>query len=124
MKQPMTAPTLTSQLRLLAEAAGVEYGETVEVTAYTGSHPTQRDFKLINAPGHTGTLDVTEVGVVLGWLAKAGFTYRGMKYKDGPYVLNVRADGVAPVEGRAFESPEAALTAAVIALPLEGEVTS
>lgn len=132
---PMTTPTLQSQLRLLAEAAGYEIkrGWCLDCTHTETVHDVETDAcgiekcpcaSYLNSefPGASGTLASKEVGLVQEWIMKAGYSYRGMKYKDGPYVFNVRADGVAPVEGRSFDSLERCVTQVVLLLPLDDKI--
>ena len=67
----MTDATLSTQLKLLAEKAGVKTGMDMTVHTYAewrGAHQIWHDL-----PGLDGTLTDAEFTVVLGWLAKAGY---------------------------------------------------
>lgn len=135
----MTAPTLQSQLRLLAEKARMEF-------RLVGGKLLWRDVDSMRAPKEfpickDNRLTDAEYWTVLGWLAKAGY----MPQVDGTVDLNKEWKTEQPIDEMFGEhsgymvnlydkppldvpawigtgkSPEAALTAAVLKLPLEAE---
>lgn len=81
-------------------------------------------------PGSDGTLDAADCFMVLSWLAKAGYkteSYRIIRNGADQYVFGIHElhEGVPESVCRGNgKSPEAALTEAVLKLPLEGDAPS
>ncbi len=112
----MTDATLSTQLKLLAEKAGVKTGMDVNVPTYAfGEVPIWVDL-----PGLDGTLIWAEVAVVLGWLAKAGYWVNIGEDHDGKILIQfAREDEAKFPSDHVGDTLSEALVAAVLALPLE-----
>jgi len=111
---------LAKQVRLLAERAGYE---TSSIPGYYIQTIEHKDFPF-RLPTASGHVELSEVGLLLGWLAKAGY---GFSYA-GIYVTILekredRASGMYPVNNvhptGAADTLELALENAILALDLE-----
>jgi len=126
---------IKDQLHLLAQSAGllVEQDHSLIGSPWhyrKASHELKKLF-----PGRTGTIDTTEVGLVLGWLANAGFvpqvdTFHEMGTGDptsdkflgkmlGYLVSCYSSDPDIPKWIGVGDTVEAALTEIVIKLPID-----